>query len=202
MEDIESSQTSSIKNAEQLLKQGKDSSDLNAALNLYEQALEIYKKHKEKAGIASAYNNIGVTYARLQQQESALNYLENSLALWEEITDKEKEAIALLNIGWVYKTFNQIFQALEFYYKALNIHQEIGNQKELADTLQIIGAAHEKKAIKFYRQAIKVYKEIGDNQALEDIFNNTKIAELEETPVESDDGDKDPIIIIPDPDPK
>jgi len=106
MEDIESSQTCSTKDAEQLLKQGKDSSDFNTALNLYEQALEIYKNHKDKAGIASAYNNIGVTYAHLQQQESALNYLKTSINLWKEISNKQNEAVVLLNIGWVYKTFN------------------------------------------------------------------------------------------------
>ncbi len=178
MEDIESSQTSSTKDAEQLLMQGKDSSDLNTALNLYEQALEIYKKHKDKAGIASAYNNIGVTYARLQQQELALNSLKNSINLWKEISNKQNEAVALLNIGWVYKTFNEILKALEAYYKSLDIRQEIGNQKDIADTLQIIGSVHEEQAIKFYESAISIYNDTKDKKALKHLVNYTKITEL------------------------
>ncbi|PHJ62949.1 hypothetical protein VF14_13150 [Nostoc linckia z18] len=178
MEDAESSQTSSTKDAEQLLMQGKDSSDFNTALNLYEQALEIYKKHKDKAGIASAYNNIGVTYARLQQQESALNSLKKSIKLWKEISNQQNEAVALLNIGWVYKTFNELLKALEAYYKSLDIRQEIGNQKDIADTLQIIGSVHEEQAIKFYESAISIYNDTKDKKALKHFVNHTKITGL------------------------
>lgn len=95
--------------------------------------------------------------------------------------------------------------ALKFYELALDIYRQeiIGNQKDIANTFRMIGKVHEKQAINFYSQAIKIFKEIDDHQAVEDIFNNTKIREIEDTSLPtSEGGETSPSTIIVDPEKK
>jgi len=170
-----------IAEAGQLLEQGNaqfNAFDFEAALQSYQQALDIYQEIGDEAGEGSTRNNIGVAYARLNQNELALEFLKQALVIRKEIADQTGEGTSLLNLGWVYDNLNQVEQALEFYQQALAIRKELDDKAGIGDALRGIGAVYEKQARVFYRQTLEVYKEIDDRASIANLICNTSIGNL------------------------
>lgn len=167
--------------ADQLLEQGNaqfDAFDFEAALQSYQQALDIYQEIGDEAGEGSTRNNIGVAYARLNQNELALEFLKQALVIRQKIADQTGEGTSLLNLGWVYDNLNQVERALEFYQQALAIRKEVDDKVGIGNALRGIGAVYEKQARVFYRQAIEVYKEMGDGAGIANLICNTSFGDL------------------------
>lgn len=86
-------------------------SNFDAALNLYQQAHEIYQELGDKDGVWRTLNNIGLVYSSLKQQEQALIFLQQALEICRELSYRLDEADILDNIGWVYENLSQKFKS-------------------------------------------------------------------------------------------
>ncbi|NJK69949.1 MAG: tetratricopeptide repeat protein, partial [Microcoleus sp. SU_5_3] len=90
---------------DRLLQQGLQqnrTSQLRAALNSFQQALQIYRALKNRQGEAAALGNLGVTYFNQGNRTKAIEYLKQSLAIAREIKYRPGEAFTLGNLGYTY----------------------------------------------------------------------------------------------------
>ena len=166
--------------ADRLNKQGIEqynTSQLQAALQSLQAALEIYQEIEDKEGIAKSLNNLGLVYDDLGQYEKAINYYQQSLAIDQEIENKKGMADSLNNLGVVYENLGQYEQAISYYQQSLAIEQEIENKAGIAISLHNIGLVYfysgqNEKAIDYYQQSLAIYREIENKIGIADSLNN------------------------------
>ncbi|MEP0855558.1 tetratricopeptide repeat protein [Trichocoleus sp. DQ-U1] len=146
-----------------------DTSQFQAALQSYQQALAIYKEIGDKEGEADCLNNLGRAYNNLGQYQKAIEFSQQSLVMAREIGSRQVEAKSLRNLGVAYGSVGQYQKAIEFYQQSLAIAREIGDSQQEARSLGNLGAAYNslgqyQKAIEFYQQSLAIAREIDDGQ--------------------------------------
>jgi tetratricopeptide (TPR) repeat protein len=80
--------------ADRLLQQGSQqyqTGQFPAALNSWQQALQIYRALKNRQGEGWALGNLGAAYHSLGNYAKAIEYLQQSLAIAREIKDRQNE---------------------------------------------------------------------------------------------------------------
>ncbi|MEG4321871.1 tetratricopeptide repeat protein [Microcoleus sp. Aus8_D1] len=88
--------------ADRLLQQGIQQlqiSQLRAALNSWQQALQIYRAIKNRYGEGAALGNLGAAYLYLGDYAKAIEYIQQQLAIARSIKDRQGEGTALNNLG-------------------------------------------------------------------------------------------------------
>jgi CHAT domain-containing protein/tetratricopeptide (TPR) repeat protein len=167
-------QTSANRKAEadRLREQGNkqlDTSQFQAALESFQQALAIYKEIGDKEGEADSLNNLGRAYVSLGQYQKAMEFSQQSLVMAREIGSRQVEAKSLNNLGRAYNSLGQYQKAIEFFQQSLAIAREIGDRNVEAYPLNNLGLAYNnlgqyQKAIEFLQQTLAIAREIGDRQ--------------------------------------
>ncbi|MEG3880530.1 tetratricopeptide repeat protein, partial [Microcoleus sp. herbarium7] len=167
---------------------------LRAALNSWEQALQIYRAIKNRQREALALNNLGKAYNSLGNSAKAIEYLQQSLALAREIKDREGEALALGNLeayslpvaaqaievseaeghrliqqGDQQHQTGQFSAALNSWQQALQIFRALKNREGEGWALGFLGAAYHNlgnyaKAIEYSQQWLAIAREIKNRQ--------------------------------------
>ena len=97
-------QTTDARQAEgdRLIQQGIQqhrTSQFSAALNSWQQALQIYRALKNRRGEGGALNSLGIAYNSLGNYAKAIDYGEQHLAIARETKDRLGEGMALNNLG-------------------------------------------------------------------------------------------------------
>jgi CHAT domain-containing protein/Tfp pilus assembly protein PilF len=186
-------QTSSNTKAEadRLLQQGNQQyqkGKFPAALQSFEQALNIYRQIGNRQNEATTLIKIGDTYLdyiqfkRYYQQikkpeeikpyPEVLKYYEQALVIMREIGDSTGEAWSLNGIAMTNGALDKEEEALKFYEQALTIMREIKDKTGEATVLFNIGKDYDwgfdrqrdsrPISIDFYEQALEIVREIGD----------------------------------------
>ena len=167
---------------------------LTAALNSWEQALQIYRAIKNRQREALALNNLGKAYNSLGNSAKAIEYSQQSLAIAREIKDREGEAVALGNLeayglpvaagaieaseaegdrlikqGMQQNQTGQFPAALNSWQQALQIYRTIKNREGEGWALGFLGAAYHNlgnyaKAIEYTQQLLAIAREIKHRQ--------------------------------------
>ena len=158
--------------ADQLLDEGIRQfriSQFRAALQSWQQALEIYRDIGYRQGEAASLGNLGIAYKNLGQYEKAINFHQQSLAIKREIGDRQGEANSLGNLGNAYDSLGQYEKAINFHQQYLSIAREIGDRQGEANSLGNLGNAYNslgqyEKAINFLKQTLTIAREIGNRQ--------------------------------------
>jgi tetratricopeptide (TPR) repeat protein len=114
-----SAQTTDARQAEadRLLQQGiqqYQTSQFPAALNSWQQALQIYRALKNRQGEGTALGNLGVAYRSLGNYAKAIEYTQQYLAIAREIKDRQGEGVALGNLGVAYRSLGNYAKAIEY----------------------------------------------------------------------------------------
>jgi tetratricopeptide (TPR) repeat protein len=138
-----------------------------AAIDYYNYSLEIFKEIRDKMGIDTSLNNIGVIYLNQGKTDKALEYYVQSLAIKKEIGDKNGIANSFNNIGTIYYNNGKFDQAVDFYNQSLTISKEIGDKYGIAYSLNCIGLIfiHQNKfdqAMDYCSQSFSLAQEIGN----------------------------------------
>lgn len=110
--------------ADRLLQQGLEqhqTSQFQAALQSWQQALEIYREIGDRAREGIALSIIGMVYIHLEQTPQALEFLQQALSIDQEVGDQVSEGGNLSIIGLAYANLGQNLQALEYFPQALSI---------------------------------------------------------------------------------
>ncbi|MBD2069533.1 tetratricopeptide repeat protein [Leptolyngbya sp. FACHB-671] len=142
-------------------------SQFQAALQSWQQALEIYREIGDRTGEGIILNNIGGVYANQGQYPQALEFYQQALSIAQAVGDRAGEGTTLNGIGRVYLDQGQYPQALEFYQQALSIARAIGDRAGEGTTLNGIGGVYlyqgqYPQALESFQQALSIARAIGD----------------------------------------
>lgn len=132
---------------------------------------------KNHPKLASAINNIGLAYYRMEDMDRALSYYIQAAKLKEQYGLRRSLTNTLNNIGIIYKNKGYYDSALFYYNKSLEIaieSNELVSQANAYNNLAIIYELNNDmmKAEESYYKAIELKKTFGDNSSLLNSYNN------------------------------
>ncbi|MBD2069519.1 tetratricopeptide repeat protein [Leptolyngbya sp. FACHB-671] len=146
-------------------------SQLQAALQSLQEALEIYREIGDRVGEGDTLSGIGAVYFDLGQYPQALESWRQALSITRAVNDRVGEGIILSGIGNVYLHQGQYPQALESLQQALSIAQAVGDRVGEGAALNNIGGVYlyqgqYPQALESYQQALSIARAVG-NRAVE-----------------------------------
>ena len=165
-------QTSDARKAEadrlfqQGLQQGQ-TSQFQAALESFHQALAIYREIGDRQREGRTLSNLAEVYLLLGNSAKTIEYLQQSLPLLREIGDRLGEARSLGSLGNAYLLLGSYAQAIAYHQQSLLLLREIGDQQGEWWSLGNLGRAYRSlgdyaKAIDYHQQSLAIAREIGD----------------------------------------
>ncbi|MBD2339122.1 CHAT domain-containing protein [Calothrix sp. FACHB-156] len=178
-------QTSTDRKAEadRLFQQGNEqyqTSQFEAALKSWQQALIIYRQIKDRLGEGGTLGNLGVAYSALGDYTKAIDYQQQRLAIVREIKDRLGEGQSLSNLGNTYYALGDYTKAIDYQQQSLAIAREIKNRLGEGQSLGNLGNAYYAlgdyaKAIDYQQQSLVIVREIkdrlGEGQSLSNLGN-------------------------------
>ena len=154
-----------------------ETSEFQAALQSWQQALELYQSTDLRAEEVETLFYIASAYFALSQSQQAIESSQQSLAIAREIgyTEGEISTISLLSL--IYESLGQNQKAFESYQQALELARNTGNRQGESLALSNLGSAYEslgqyQQALESYQQALAIAKEIEDRQSEGNILSN------------------------------
>jgi CHAT domain-containing protein/Flp pilus assembly protein TadD len=156
-----------------LFRQGReqlDTSQFDAALQSFQQALTIYREIKDRQGEGWALGNLGNVYEDLGDYAQAIDYYKQTLAIAREIHDQKSEGTALANLGIAYKNLGDYAQAIDYHKQRLAIAREIHDRQGEGAALTNLGIAYNHlgdyaQAIDYHKQSLAIAREINNRQS-------------------------------------
>jgi tetratricopeptide (TPR) repeat protein len=144
-------------------------SQFQAALQSYRQALTVYQEIGDRFGQASSLGAIGTTYWYLGQFQRSVEFCERSLVIARDIKARQPETYALGCLGWSYASLNRYPQAIEFYQQQLTIAQILRNRSTEANALRGLGQVYNsqgeyQKALERHQQSLEIVRTLGNRQ--------------------------------------
>ena len=158
--------------ADRLLQQGIQqfrTSQFEAALQSWQQALTIYREIKARNGEGQSLGGLGVAYFSLGDYAKAIEYHQQSLTIAREIKNRKGEGNSLGNLGNAYFSLGDYTKAIEYYQQSLAILREIKDRLSEGNALGNLGVAYQylgdyAKAIEYHQQSLAIAREIKDRQ--------------------------------------
>jgi CHAT domain-containing protein/tetratricopeptide (TPR) repeat protein len=159
--------------ADRLMQQGMqqyETGQLTAALNSWQQALQIYRTIKNRPEEGRALSNLVGVYLSLSNYAQAIEYSQQSLAIAREIKHRQGEGAVLGNLGVAYLNLGNYAKAIEYTQQQLAIVREIKDRLGEGNALGNLGAAYlylgnYAKAIEYSQQHLAIAREIKNPQS-------------------------------------
>ncbi|MGI8504425.1 MAG: CHAT domain-containing protein, partial [Hassallia sp.] len=159
--------------ADRLKEQGiqqAQTSQFEAALKSFQQALIIYREIKDRESEGAALGNLGAAYISLGNYAKGIEYEQQHLAIAREIKDRQGEGSALGNLGLAYLSLGNYAKAIEYEQQWLAIAREIKDRQSEGSALGNLGIAYiylgnYAKAIEYEQQHLAIAREIKDRQS-------------------------------------
>nr|WP_089126292.1 CHAT domain-containing tetratricopeptide repeat protein [Tolypothrix sp. NIES-4075] len=172
--------------ADRLLQQGiqqVQTSQFTAALQSWQQALQIYREIKDRQGEGQSLGNLGIAYLNLEDYPKAIEYQQQSLAIAREIKDRQGEDAALGNLGNAYLSLRNYPKTIKYHQLRLAIAREIKDRQGEGQSLGNLGLAYYSlgdypKAIEYQQQLLVIAREIKDRQSEGKALGNLGLAYL------------------------
>ncbi|MBW4466909.1 MAG: tetratricopeptide repeat protein, partial [Pegethrix bostrychoides GSE-TBD4-15B] len=138
---------------------------VDRALGLYQQSLELYESIGNVQGKATTLHNMAGIYAQQGQVDRALGLYQQSLELKESIGDVQGKATTLHNMAGIYADQGQVDRALGLYQQSLELKESIGDVKGKAATLNNMSylafqQGDQARAVELLRQTAQTLAEI------------------------------------------
>jgi CHAT domain-containing protein len=156
--------------ADRLLQQGiqqAQTSQFEAALQSWQQALIIYREIKDHKGEGQALGNLGLAYHFLGNYTKAIEYHQQDLANARDIKDRKGEGDALGNLGIAYRNLGEYAKAIEYQQQRLAIARDIKDPLGEGQSLGNLGNAYYwlgeyAKVIEYQQQHLAIARDIKD----------------------------------------
>ena len=144
-------------------------SQFEAALQSWQQALTIYREIKDRLGEGNALGSLGSAYYSLGDYVKAIEYQQQRLTITREIKDRLGEGQSLGNLGSAYLSLGDYAKAIEYQQQSLAIKREIKDRLGEGNALVNLGSAYHSlgdyaKAIEYQQQSLAIAREIKDRQ--------------------------------------
>ncbi len=165
--------------ADRLFQQGNQqwqTRQFAAAVNSWQQSLQIYRALKNRQGeravltnLGAVYYSLGNTYNSLGNYAKAIEYSQQSLAIAREIKDRSGEGRALGNLEAAYNSLGNYAKAIEYTEQSLAVVREIKHRQGEGVALGNLGIAYLKlsnyaKAIEYSQQSLAIAREVKDRE--------------------------------------
>ena len=166
--------------ADRLLELGfqqHENSEFQAALQSFQQALEIYQTLGDRLRETETLLQLGTVYFSMGQSRQAIDLLQNSLAVAQAIGYPQAAVYATGSLGVAYDSLGQYQQALRFRQQSLILAREIDDRFGQLSALINLGNAHNylgqsQQAIHFHQQALDLARAVGDRQIESNVLGN------------------------------
>ncbi len=166
--------------ADRLHQQGNQqyqTSQYQAALRSWEQALQIYREVRDQDNEAKILNDLGLAYKSLSRYEQAIDYYNQALRIFEVQKDQAGIASALNNLGNASLFLSRYEQAIDYYNQALHLYQSAKDQDGKAQVVNNLGLAYAalsryKEAIVYYNTSLFLYQSVEDQAGIASALNN------------------------------
>jgi CHAT domain-containing protein len=170
-------------NADRFFQQGIEAlqiSQYQAAIDLWQSALKIYRDIGDQQSEVNTLGNLGLAYRSQGAYQQAIDLHQQSLAIAREIGDRLAEANALGNLGSAYHGRGAYQQSIDFSQQFLAIAREVGDRKGEAIGLGNLGLAYHSRgeyqqAIDSHQQSLAIAREIGDRLSESNALRNLGI---------------------------
>jgi tetratricopeptide (TPR) repeat protein len=151
--------------------------DIERAIALWEQYLEILERIGDVSGKATIVNNIAQVVAQQGDIERAIALWQQSLELYERIGDVGGKATTLNNMAQIIAQQGDITRAIALWQQSLEIKERIGDVGGKAATLnnmaQVIAQQGDiTHAITLWEQSLEILERIGDVGGKATTLNN------------------------------
>jgi CHAT domain-containing protein/Flp pilus assembly protein TadD len=158
--------------ADRLLQQGIQqfqTSQFEAAMQSWQQALQIYRELKDRQSEGAALGNLGLAYYSLNNYEKAIDYEQQLLLIAREINDRQSEEAALGNLGLAYYSLRDYEKAIGYGQQVLAISRESHDRQSEGKALGNLGLAYGslgsyEKAIEYEQQWLAITRETHNRQ--------------------------------------
>lgn len=142
-----------------------DSSQLDIAVQHYQQALKLATANKNRRIQARALNNLGGLYWQRDDLTQATEYLQAALDLWRQLGNQAGLAQTLSNLANVVLNRREYEQAEKLLHESLTLHRILDNRQGIASTLSNIGVVRLHKADyagaeAYFRQTLAIQREV------------------------------------------
>ncbi|PHJ62031.1 hypothetical protein VF14_07420 [Nostoc linckia z18] len=154
--------------------------EVDDAIALYNQVLEIDERIGDVQGKAATLHNLAGIYADKGEMDEAIALYNQSLEIFERIGDVQGKATTLQNLGIIYASKGEVDEAIALYNQSLEINERIGNVQGKAATLHCLGIIYASKgevdeAIALYNQSLEIKERIGDVKDKAATLNNLAV---------------------------
>lgn len=138
------------------------------AFSLLEQSIKLSKKLKDDAGLALAYNHIGILHKNRNAFDSAVSYHQMALALRKKLGDEQGQASSYNNLGLTYDTKSDYENAMKYYIQSLRIREQMNDSAGMSAAYANIARTYSKKgnrplAKQNFFKAIQLREQTGDS---------------------------------------
>jgi CHAT domain-containing protein/uncharacterized protein HemY len=164
-------QTSDVRKAEadRLYEQGNQQTNIETAIQFYQQALNIYRQIREYDMAQRVLAWMGTRYRERGDYTKAIEYYQQWLALAREIKDWKEQGLALNHLGFSYRMWGQYAKAIKYYEQSLALARERKDFEEEIRVLTNIVVAYpvlgeNAKAIECYQRWLEIAREIKNRQ--------------------------------------
>jgi CHAT domain-containing protein len=152
-----------------------------AALNSWQQALQIYRALKNRKGEGLALGMLGFAYDSLGNWAKAIECKQQSLAIAREIKDRQFEGVIMKDLVLTYLSLGDSAKAIEYSQQYLAIAREIKNRELEGSALGDLGDAYislgnSAQAIEYLQQYLAIAREIKDRELEGTALGNLGVA--------------------------
>ncbi len=154
-----------------------NSGSYNIASENYLMALKIYKKLRDKKGMATCYNSLGISHYYQGDYSIAMKNFLKSLKIYEESGNIQRMASCYINIGAVHNRQGNYEKALDNYQKALSIYKESNYIRETAICYNNIGEIYRfykdyDKAMDIFFRSLDIFVELDGKREMAKCYMN------------------------------
>ena len=134
-------------------------SNFEAAVEYYDEALKLNRKHDDKKAESRTLNSIANVYLSLSDYKKAIEFYDESIFVLQSLGDLAFEAIVITNRGLAYQQYGDMKAALNNYLESMSIYKSISAPvhyalfNNLGIVYQEIGCYTE--SLKYFTEALK-----------------------------------------------
>ena len=143
--------------------------DLDRALQLYQESLQLLEQLGDKQGKAASLSNMAQVFLTRGDLDRALQLYQESLQLLEQLGDKQGKAASLHQMAQVFLTRGDLDRALQLYQESLQLLEQLGDKQGKAASLSNMAQVYLTRgdldrALQLYQESLQLKEQLGDKQ--------------------------------------
>ena len=109
--------------------------NINKAMDLIEQAIELGRQNKNTKEYTAALTHLGMFYSQMARETEAIEVLNESLAVCEKLNDDQAKVSVLATLALCHSHLNQPHKAIDLYGQVIEIYNKTDERSAVGTTL-------------------------------------------------------------------